>query len=134
MMLWIPFIIIYTMLVALMISLFGAALNVYFRDVSTALPVVLTLFMYASPVIYPLSLVKEKLLVQQAAGDWSNTLYLLYTMNPLAGIIDSFQGVLFRNSLPDINALFPGVIITLVLLPLGYIYFKRAEIYFADVI
>ncbi len=70
--LWVPLIIFYTMLVALTISLFGSALNVYYRDVAQALPVLLSLAMYASPVIYPLSLVKTKLLDEQAAGEWSN--------------------------------------------------------------
>ena len=132
--LWVPVIILYTMLVALTISLFGSALNVYYRDVATALPVILSLLMYASPVIYPLSLVKEKFLEQQIAGDWSDTLYTLYTMNPLAGIIDAFQGALFRNTAPDFAAILPGFIVIMILLPLSYVYFKRAEAYFADVI
>jgi len=131
---WVPLIILYTMLVALTISLFGSAVNVYFRDMSQALPVALSLLMYASPVIYPLALVKKTLLEQQAAGDWSNTLYTIYTLNPLAGIIDSFQGCLFRNEAPDMSVILPGMIATLILLPLSYLYFKRAEAYFADVI
>ena len=55
-------------------------------------------------------------------------------MNPLAGIIDSFQGVLFRNTPPDMNAIIPGFIVVIILLPFSYLYFKRAEAYFADVI
>ncbi|MEM6579665.1 MAG: ABC transporter permease [Pseudomonadota bacterium] len=132
--LWIPLIIAYTVLVALTISLAGAAVNVYYRDIKSALPVLLSLLMYVSPVIYPLHLVKEKLLVQQAAGDWSNALYLLYTCNPLAGIIDAFQSVALRGTAPDFSSLVPGLIATLILLPLSYRYFKRAETYFADVI
>jgi len=132
--LWIPVIIAYTMLAALTISLFGAAVNVYYRDMATALPVVLSLLMYASPVIYPLTLVKQKLLVEQAAGDWSDKLYTLYMLNPLAGIIDAFQGALFRAESPDVNTLLPGMIAILILLPFSYLYFKRAEAYFADVI
>jgi len=133
-MLWVPVIIVYTVLVSLTISFVGAAINVYYRDVGTALPVLLSLLMYASPVIYPLQLVKNKLLVQQAAGDWSNTLYTLYTLNPLAGIIDAFQSVVLRSQPPDLNAMIPGAIMIAILLPLSYLYFKRAESYFADVI
>jgi len=132
--LWLPVIIAYTMLAALTISLFGSAVNVYYRDMGQALPVVLSLFMYASPVIYPLTLVKQKLLVEQAAGDWSNILYTIYILNPLAGIIDAFQGALFRSQSPDISTLLPGMIAILILLPFSYLYFKRAEAYFADVI
>lgn len=132
--LWVPLIIVYTVLAALTVSLFGAAVNVYFRDVGQALPVLLNLLMYASPVIYPLQLVQDKLLVQRAAGDWSQLLYTLYTLNPLAGIIDAFQSVVLRNQAPDLGALLPGAVLVAVLLPLSYLYFKRAEAYFADVI
>lgn len=132
--LWVPLIIAYTVLAALVVSLFGAAVNVYFRDVGQALPVLLNLLMYASPVIYPLQLVQNKLLVQQAAGEWSQLLYTLYTLNPLAGIIDAFQSVVLRNQAPDLGALLPGMVLVAALLPLSYLYFKRAEAYFADVI
>jgi len=132
--LWVPLIIAYTVLTALTVSFFGAALNVYFRDVGQALPVLLSLVMYASPVIYPLQLVKDKLLVQQAAGAWSDRLYTLYTLNPLAGIIDAFQRVVLRGQPPDFVSMLPGAVLVGVLLPLSYLYFKRAESYFADVI
>jgi lipopolysaccharide transport system permease protein len=132
--LWVPAIIAYTLLGALTIAFFGAALNVYYRDVGQALPVVLSLLMYASPVIYPLELVKNKLLVHQAAGEWSHALYTLYTANPLAGIIDAFQSVVLRSQPPDLGAMIPGAVVVVILLPLSYLYFKRAESYFADVI
>jgi len=132
--LWIPLIILYTMIVALTLSLFGAAMNVYYRDVSQALPVVLSLLMYASPVIYPLDLVKNKLVHEQAAGQWSDALYTLYTLNPLAGIIDSFQRTLLKGLPPDFDAMAPGFIATFILLPLSYLFFKRAEAWFADII
>ncbi len=73
---WVPLIILYTMLVSLSIAFAGAAINVFYRDVGAALPVLLSLLMYASPVIYPLDLVKNKLLVEQAAGEWSDALYI----------------------------------------------------------
>ena len=132
--LWAPAIILYTMIVALTISFFGAAMNVYYRDVAQALPVALSLLMYGSPVIYPLSLVHKKLIEEQAAGLWSNDLYTLYTLNPLAGIIDSFQRVLLKGLPPDYDAIYPGLILTLAILPFSYLFFKRAENWFADVI
>jgi len=132
--LWAPVIILYTLLVALTLAFFGAAINVYYRDVGQALPVTLSLLMYASPVIYPLKLVKEKLLEQRAAGEWSELLYTLYTANPLAGIIDAFQNVVLRGQPPDFSAMIPGAIGMTILLPLSYRYFKRAEANFADVI
>lgn len=131
---WVPVIIGYTVLTSLTIAFVGAAINVYYRDVGQALPVILSLLMYASPVIYPLQLVKDKLLKQQAAGEWSDTLYTLYTLNPLAGIIDAFQNVVLRGLPPDFGAMVPGAILVAVLLPLSYLCFKRAESHFADVI
>lgn len=132
--LWVPLIIGYTVMVALTISLFGAAVNVYYRDVGQLLPLLLSLLMYASPVIYPLHLVKQKLLEQRAAGEWSEALYTLYTANPLAGIIDAFQSVVLRGMAPDLAAMLPGAILIALLLPFSYLFFKRAESYFADVI
>ena len=132
--LWIPVIILYTMIVSLMISLFGAALNVYYRDISQVLPVILSLLMYFSPVIYPLSLVKKKLLLEHSAGDYSELLYMIYMLNPLAGIIDGFQRTLLMGQPPDFNLMMPGFLLILFLLPISYIYFKRAENWFADVI
>lgn len=132
--LWVPLIVAYTVLAALTIAFAGAAMNVYYRDVGQALPVLLSLLMYVSPVMYPLQLVKDKLLVQRAAGDWSEVLYLLYTLNPLAGIIDAFQNVVLRGTAPDMGAMVPGALAVALLLPLSYAFFKRAESYFADVI
>lgn len=131
---WAPLIVLYTLAAALAISFAGAALNVYYRDVAAGLPVVLSLMMYLSPIIYPLALVKRKLLEQQAAGQWSDTLYLLYTANPLAGIIEAFQRSVLMGLPPDLNTIWPGMITTALFLPFSYAYFKRAEAYFADVI
>jgi lipopolysaccharide transport system permease protein len=132
--LWVPLIIAYTMIASLCISMAGGAMNVYYRDVASALPVALSLLMYLSPVIYPLSLVKKTLLINQAAGEWSNTLFTIYTLNPLVGIIDSFQKVMFYAEPPDLHVIFPGLLLVCSALPISYMIFKRAEAYFADII
>ena len=131
---WLPFVIFYTVLVALSVTFIGAAWNVYYRDIGAAVPMLLTVLLYVSPIIYPLELVKRKLLVQRAAGEWSELLYGLYTTNPLAGIVDSFQRVLLKGLPPDFYAIGPGLLLTLALLPLSYAVFKRADAWFADVI
>ncbi len=132
--LWVPALVLYTVLVALTVGLTTAAVNVYYRDVGQAVPILLSLLMYVSPVIYPLQLVSDRLLGAQSAGEWSGTLYFLYTMNPLTGIIDGYQRTLLRGVEPDFSVLGPGLVLTLVLLPLSYRLFKRAETHFADVI
>ena len=56
------------------------------------------------------------------------------TLNPLAGIIDSFQNVVLRGLPPNFSALMPGAILVAIGLPISYLFFKRAEAHFADVI
>jgi lipopolysaccharide transport system permease protein len=131
---WAPLILLYTVAASLAVSLAGSAMNVYSRDLSQALPLLLSLLMYLSPVMYPLQLVKTKLLEQHSAGDWSESLYLLYTLNPMAGAIDGFQRVVLQGLQPDWSAMWPGMMGVAILLPLSYLFFKRAESYFADVI
>jgi lipopolysaccharide transport system permease protein len=132
--LWAPLLVLYVVLVALSICFVGSAVNVHFRDVGAAIPVALSLLMFASPVMYPLSLVKRKLLEEQIAGDWSNLFYTVYTANPLAGIIDSFQRIVLLGLPPQLPALLPGLVLTIVALPLSFMAFKNAEAHFADVV
>lgn len=132
--LWVPLLAAYTMLVALTISLAGAAVNVYSRDASQGIPLLLGMSMYLTPVIYPLELVQRALVERQAAGAWSDTLYALYLANPMTGVIDGFQRALLKGLAPDWATMAPGALLVLVLLPLSYVFFKRAEAYFADVI
>jgi lipopolysaccharide transport system permease protein len=132
--LWAPLLVLYIVLVALTICLAGSAMNVYFRDVRSGLPVALSLLMYASPIMYPLSLVQRKFLDERIAGSWSDLFYTIYVANPLAGVIDAFQNVVLRGEPPDLAAIVPGLIVTIVLLPASYLFFKRAEAYFADVV
>jgi lipopolysaccharide transport system permease protein len=131
---WVPIILLYIVLASLAVALIGAALNVFYRDVGTMLPIMLQLMMYGSPVIYPMSLVKQKLLVGQAAGDWSTFLYRLYTFNPMAGIIDAFQRAVLYGQPPDWDVMWPGLLLVAVMLPVSYAIFKRAEQYFADIV
>jgi len=131
---YVPLIIFYTILVSLTVGLSGSAINVYYRDVGQMLPVGLSFIMYASPVIYPLSLVQKKLLLEQAAGQYSNLFYMLYTLNPLVGIIDSFQNVVLKGKPPEISSLGMGLLIVIIAFPISYLIFNRAEGYFADII
>jgi len=110
----------------LAISLLGAGLNVYFRDIRTALPLLLQLWMYASPVIYPLSSVMDS-----SFPAWIKQLYLL---NPMVGLIEGFRRILLKGEPPDYVALLWALTGSLVLLFVCYRAFKRLERKFADVI
>jgi lipopolysaccharide transport system permease protein len=58
----------------------------------------------------------------------------LYFLNPMAGIIDSYRRVLLFGEGPLSNAIVPGAVVTLLLLIISYLFFKRAEPVFADLI
>lgn len=132
--LWALPVLLFALLAALTMSFAGSALNVHFRDVGQLLPLLFSLAMYASPIIYPLSLVRRKLMEEQIAGPWSEALFFVYTLNPMAGVIDSFQRALLQGLPPDWSVAGPGALLVLLLLPLSYRFFKRAEARFADVI
>lgn len=105
----------------LAVSLVLAAVQVRFRDIGVALPVLVQALMFASPVIYPLTAVPS------AWRFW-------YLLNPMAGIVSSFRDVLLRHAAPDPVPLRFAVIMTAIALPLAYLFFKRAEATMADLI
>lgn len=115
-----PLLIVLLALLALGLGMWTSALNVKYRDVGLALPVFIQLWMFVSPVVYPLTLVPER---------WR----LLYSLNPLVGIIEGFRAALFGKSF-NWPALGISTIITLALLLYAGFVFKRREKTFADII
>jgi len=115
-----PLLVILVVLLALGLGIWVAGLNVKYRDVGVMLPVGLQLWMFASPVVYPSSLVPAKY-------RW------LYNLNPLAGILDGFRSALFAG---EINWLALGIstIFIFALLVYSAYAFRRMEKGFADVI
>lgn len=107
-------------LLALAIGMWMSALNVKYRDVGAVLPTVIQLWMYVSPVVYPLSLVP-------ARWQW------LYMLNPLTGIIKGFRATVLGEGL-DWTALAVSAAITFVLLVWAAFIFRRMEQQFADVV
>jgi lipopolysaccharide transport system permease protein len=106
---------------ALGVSLTLAAVQVRVRDIGVALPVLLQVLMFASPIIYPLSVVPA------AWRGW-------YLLNPMAGIVSSFRDVLLRHQPPDPYPLGIACLVTALALPAAYLFFKRAEATMADLI
>jgi lipopolysaccharide transport system permease protein len=106
---------------ALSIGLWLSALNVKYRDVRHATPFILQMWMFASPVIYPPTLVPVR-------WRW------MLIMNPMTGIIDGFRSAILGQKSFDWNELSVAVGITLVLLIYSAYSFKRMEKTFADLI
>lgn len=99
---------------------FLAALNVRYRDVKAALPFLIQIMLFVTPVIYPIESIPEK---------WR----LLAYLNPAAGAITSVRNGLFGTSV-DLVGLGLSVLVVVISIILGVWYFKRQEKTFADVI
>jgi lipopolysaccharide transport system permease protein len=104
---------------ALAISFIFSATQVRFRDIGVAVPLLLQLWLFATPVIYPLSAVPER---------WRP----FYMLNPMVGIIDSFRYVILKGAPPNASSLLYSGAVSVVLLFVSYLYFKRVEATMAD--
>jgi lipopolysaccharide transport system permease protein len=109
------------LVLALAIGLWASALNVQYRDVQYAIPFGLQVLLFASPVAYSATLVPH--------GPWR----ILYGLNPLVGVIQGFRWALFGAAPPG-QLVWLSVVVTLVVLMGGLLFFKRMEDRFADVV
>ena len=106
---------------ALAVGLWSSALNVRYRDVGNIIPFLIQVWMYASPVAYPVSLVPQQ---------WR----MLYSLNPMVGVIEGFRWALLGKGSLDPVMLTVSLVVVSALFFGGIIYFKRTEQTFADVI
>lgn len=118
--LWVPVIAGVLLIFVLGLGLASAALNVFYRDVDPAIRLFTQVWFYASPVIYPSSLVPN---------EWR----WLYYANPMAGVIDALRDVLLHGRPPGLT-LVAAAGIAVVTLAAGYAFFQRVEGRLADVI
>lgn len=116
-----PVFILLAMLTALGLSLFTSAMNVKYRDVGHAIPFVIQIWMYLSPIVYPVSLVPEQ-------WRW------LYGLNPMAGVIEGFRWALLGQTAPDPLVMMESVTVLLFVVISGLVYFRKMERQFADII
>lgn len=118
--LMLPVLVMMTVVLALGMGMWLSALNVKYRDVRFALPFLLQLWMFVSPVIYPSSFLPEKY-------RW------LLMLNPVSGIIEGYRSSLFGKPF-NWRALGVSALIGLVLLVYSSYSFKRMERSFADIV
>ena len=114
-----PVFVLLTILTALSVSFWLAEIDVRDRDVGQAIPFLVQIWMFVSPVAYPVSVVPEK---------WR----LLYNLNPMAGAIEGFRWAVTGSEDPPFLAILLSVIIVGALLYSGILFFKRMEHTFAD--
>lgn len=106
---------------ALALALWLGPVSVRYRDVGHALPFLIQVWLYASPVAYPETIVPAR---------WRP----LYDLNPMVGVISGFRWALFGAARPDVLALGVSFGVIAVLLAGGLVFFRRMERAFADVI
>jgi len=116
-----PLIIALALLLALSVGLWLGPINVRFRDVKHTLPFIIQIWMYASPIVYPMSMIPDQ-------WKW------LYSLNPMVGIIEGFRWAILGKHHPDFLAMSLSVSLIAALLVGGLVFFKRMEQSFADVI
>lgn len=109
------------LLVSLAIGIWFAALNVRYRDVKYAVPFLIQLWLFATPVAYSANLVPERF-------------QTLLGINPMAGVATGFRWALLGTVPPDLGLMAASVTVTAVTFVGGLIYFQGTERSFADVI
>lgn len=114
-----PIALLITWLLAVGLGFWTSAVNVKYRDVQYALPFLIQILMYTTPVIYPVGL----------AGQYA----WLLNLNPLSPLIDAHRTAIIGGGIEWIMIL-QSLIVTIVILVSGYMYFKSVEKYFADII
>jgi len=119
--LWVAPIVLITIMFSTAAAFLLSATQVWFRDVGLAMPLLLQLWLFASPVVYPLNQVPPRL-------------RSIYILNPMVGLVENFRRVIVQGTAPDLESLWVSVITALILLPLSYAYFKRMDTTMADVI
>jgi lipopolysaccharide transport system permease protein len=117
---WIPLVLVNTGLLALGCGLFLGALNVRFRDVNNGVSFLLQLMMFATPVVYPVSLVNEKY-------RW------IMALNPMVGMIETLRSGLFGRPV-DLQLLGISIVTACIAMYFGGRYFFKVEKHFADII
>jgi lipopolysaccharide transport system permease protein len=119
--LWLPILLLIQVILMVGVSLFAAAVNVFYRDIRFVVPLALQIWMYASPVIYPSSLVPERF-------------RSIYILNPMVGIIDGYRNIALKGESPFGVELIVSIIVSTLTVLVGYWFFKKVEPEFADII
>ena len=119
--LWLPFFILLALVTALGVALWLSALYVQYRDVGYILPFLAETWKFISPVVYPSSKIPEQ---------WQ----MLYSINPMVGVINGFRWALLGAPSPIGMGLLVSTTVAIILLATGWIYFRRMERTFADLI
>lgn len=122
--LWLPLFLLLATVTSLGVALWLSALNVKYRDIRYVVPFLVQLWMFASPVVYPSSMLP-------ANKEWLKT---VYGLNPMAGVVEGFRWALLGTPTGPGPMLVVSTGMSLLLLISGAYYFRRMEKTFADIV
>jgi lipopolysaccharide transport system permease protein len=120
--LWLPLLLFMALITSLGVSLWLSAMNVQFRDVRFIIPFIVQAWMFATPVVYPASLIKSEF--------WQ----AVYALNPMVGVIEGFRWALLGTDTAPGPMIIISAVVAVTLLVSGSFYFRRMERTFADVV
>ncbi|HNT26778.1 MAG TPA: ABC transporter permease [bacterium] len=103
------------------VGLIISAFTTRYRDLQVGLSFLMQLWLYGSPIVYPVSLVPER---------WQT----LYSLNPIIPAMESFKHIFFGTALPPLSVFGTGIAVTLLLLVIGLFFFNRVERTFIDTV
>jgi len=118
---WLPFLLLLAFVTALGVGMWFSALNVQFRDVRYILPFMTQFWMFATPIVYPSSLLPEP---------WRT----VYGLNPMVGVVEGFRWALLGTQTAPGPIIIVSSLASIVILIGGAFYFKRMEKTFADLV
>jgi lipopolysaccharide transport system permease protein len=119
--LWLPLFVLLTLVTALAVALWLSALNVQYRDVRFVVPFLLQIWLFATPIAYPSSLLAEP---------WRT----VYGLNPMVGVVEGFRWALLDVTTGPGPVVGVSALVTFGLLISGAYYFRRMEKTFADIV
>jgi len=119
--LWLPALVLLALITAVGISLWLSALNVRYRDIQHLVPFLVQIWLFATPIAYPSSLLAER---------WRP----LYALNPMVGVVEGFRWALLGSGPAPGPLLISSTLAALMMLVTGTFFFRRIERTFADVI
>lgn len=116
-----PLTLLYVAVLGFGVGLIVSAFTTRYRDLQVGLGFLMQLWMYGSPIVYPVSLIPE---------EWRG----IYLLNPVVPAMESFKHIFFGAELPPLSVFGTGIAVTLLLLVVGLFFFNKVERTFIDTV
>jgi len=117
--LWVPLIFLIQIIFITGLSLIVASLNLFYRDIQYLLNLILMLWMYLTPVMYPVEIIPEKF-------------RFVFSLNPMSVIVNAYRQTILGGGKPNISSLTIAFVMSVIIFVVGFYFFKKSEGEFAD--